>query len=465
MRILIWTSLLCSLWGGVAAAETRIALVIGNSAYGRVAALDNPANDARLIAEKLTQVGFDVTTLTDATLIEMKRAIAQFGRALRQSDTETVGLVYYAGHGVQSFGSNYLLPVDVDLSDSADLDLMAVDARSVLHQMATAKNHTNILILDACRNNPFEDLPDLDDPGLAEMKAPSGSFLAYATAPGGVALDGDSGNSPFSQSLATHLTRPGASIEDVFKHVRVDVRAASDGQQTPWDTSSLTEHFVFVPDIVPTETLSEPEAWAHANRVQDALSLLQFLRTYPESDNQDVARTLFQNAVAEEFGLIHPRTTTDNQVERDMYDLARMLDTREGYDIYLRRFPNGAGAKDAKDRKFALAQEVEAATRHSEQEPVTLRSTLTVGNAAVRGYTLEALLSGTALYPPDEAGLEETWQEQTCSECHTWSLDELCELAGSYLKRPPSGNLAQQHPFGGGLKLNMRRWAKHGCQP
>ncbi|WP_368075922.1 caspase domain-containing protein [Leisingera sp. NJS201] len=193
--LMIWVRLMvlavaAACWGATVLAEERLALVIGNSAYGSVSPLDNPVRDARLIAQTLEGLGFDVTLAADTRQIEMKRAIGQFGRKLRGAGDDATGLFYYAGHGVQSFGSNYLLPVDVALADAADLDLMAVEAQSVLRQMASARNRTNIVILDACRNNPFEAVADLNESGLAEMKAPTGTFLAYATAPGDVALDG-----------------------------------------------------------------------------------------------------------------------------------------------------------------------------------------------------------------------------------------------------------------------------------
>ena len=186
---------LVALLSGSARATTpgggaRLALVIGNASYGSVSALDNPVNDARMISQTLEGLGFTVSMAVNMSQVEMKLAIAQFGRDLRAAGADATGLFYYAGHGVQSFGNNYLLPVDVALSDAADLDLMAVEAQTVLRQMASARNRTNLVILDACRNNPFENVPELNESGLAEMKAPTGTFLAYATAPGGVALDG-----------------------------------------------------------------------------------------------------------------------------------------------------------------------------------------------------------------------------------------------------------------------------------
>ena len=146
--------------------------------------LDNPAPDARLIAQTLESEGFVVTQMVDASQIAMNRAIAQFGSELREAGAEATGLFYYAGHGVQSFGTNYLLPVDAALTIAADLGLVAIPAESILRQMFSARNRTNIVILDACRNNLFSAILDMGDNGLAEMKAPTGTFLAYSTAPG-----------------------------------------------------------------------------------------------------------------------------------------------------------------------------------------------------------------------------------------------------------------------------------------
>ena len=155
-----------------AQAEPRIALIVGNGAYSSVTQLDNPVPDAQLMAQALENNGFTVSILTDASQGDLNRGIAQFGRDLRDGGADATGLFFYAGHAVQSFGSNFLLPVDAGLTDAADLSLVAVQADAVLRQMFSAKNKTNIVILDACRNNPFETIPDLDDNGLAEMKAP-----------------------------------------------------------------------------------------------------------------------------------------------------------------------------------------------------------------------------------------------------------------------------------------------------
>lgn len=486
-------AVIAMIWPAFAAAEPRIALVVGNSAYGSVSALDNPVNDARLMAEKLSELGFEVRHLSDSNQIDMKRAIAQFGRDLRNGGESAVGLFYYAGHGVQSFGSNYLLPVDVSLSDPADLDLMAVEARSVLHQMASANNKTNIVILDACRNNPFEDLADMDDNGLAEMKAPTGTFLAYATDPGGVALDGESGNSPFTLSLAKHIETPGMAIEQLFKKVRVDVLDETRGLQTPWDTSSLTQDFAFA---IETETQilqqvqSEEEQWQQVVNSRDPVQIMLFLRSFPDSPHSGEANTLLQTVMAESFGTA-PVAAARNQepqkapveateTDRLMFELAQVDDSIHSYEVYLQSFPDGVFADQAVERLAALQLGADSVTRKAEPSvsaedvgntgsidaaaAVTLKSVLTFGNTQVRGKTIEQLVAGSPQFPPIEGLPDELWKDQSCSNCHQWTPEALCDQAQTYVKRPAAGNVAKQHPFGGGLKVNLRRWAMGGCQ-
>lgn len=480
IRIIHFVVMAISLaWTGMASAEPRIALVVGNSAYGSVSALDNPVNDAQLIAERLTELGFQVRHLSDSNQIEMKRAIAQFGRDLREAGEDATGLFYYAGHGVQSFGSNYLLPVDVSLNDAADLDLVAVQARSVLHQMASARNRTNIVILDACRNNPFEDLADLDDNGLAEMKAPTGTFLAYATDPGGVALDGDTGNSPFTLSLAQHIGTPGLQVEQLFKKVRVDVLNQTRGLQTPWDTSSLTRDFTFAePNQTPIEPEeTEEEAWRAVVASRDPVQIMLFMRAYPESIHAGEASNLLQIVMAESFGtsssaLSAPSKRKEiSETDRLMFDLAMSDDTIHSYEVYLQSFPNGQFAEQATERLAALQIEADTVTRKAESNAsvtasdiVTLNTRLTAGNSHVRGRTIQELIDSSPQFPPIEDLPEALWKDQTCSSCHQWTPQALCDQGETYVQRPAAGNLAKEHPFGGGLKLNLRRWAMDGCK-
>ena len=349
-----------------ASAQDRIALVIGNSSYETVAALDNPTRDAELIASTLEQIDFQVTLLIDATQIEMKQALSDFGRNLRNGGPDTTGLFYYAGHGVQSFGNNYLLPVDVSLSDAADLDLQGVEAQSVLRQMASARNRTNFVILDACRNNPFEDMAEFDSPGLAEMKAPTGTFLSYATSPGAVALDGLGQNSPFTTALAREMTRPGLPVEQMFKQVRVSVLEKTNGLQTPWDTSSLTNNFTFVnAPVEDPEDLAARSLWESVQATKDPVQIMLFLRGYPDSAYADEARALLATAIEAELtddtaAVERPAPASPPADEQSLFEAVQANPTVEGYRNYLDAFPNGTFAEFAKGEIAAL--EAQAST-------------------------------------------------------------------------------------------------------
>jgi len=243
----VLTILLCLLaWSGPAAAEPRVALVIGNSNYGAsFSSLPNPKNDAKLIEKALKGAGFDVQTVIDADQKQMKRALSDFGAKLAGLGKDTVGLFYYAGHGVQVNGANYLIPIGAEIQKEADVDIEAVNADGVLQQMEFAGNRMNIIILDACRNNPLPGTKRSADKGLARMDAPKGSFLAYSTAPGATAADGKGSNSPYSVALAKAIESDRVPLEQLFRNVRVNVMNETGEEQVPWDASSLTGEFYF----------------------------------------------------------------------------------------------------------------------------------------------------------------------------------------------------------------------------
>lgn len=264
--ILILWLLLGSAWASgwpstAALAAPRVALVIGNGAYGdAIGDLNNPTRDAELVAASLTEVGFSVSVVLDADQKAMKRAISDFGKRLVQAGPEATGLFYYAGHGVQIGGVNYLIPLRAAIESEADADMEAVDAGWVLKQMEYAGNRVNIVVLDACRNNPLSRGFRSAANGLARMDAPKGSFIAYSTAPGEVALDGTGRNSPYATALAKAITGKATPIEEMFRNVRVDVMAATAENQIPWDSSSLTGAFYFR-DLVPAaDAASAPVA-------------------------------------------------------------------------------------------------------------------------------------------------------------------------------------------------------------
>jgi len=212
----------------------RVALVIGNSKYLR-SPLRNPINDATDMGESLRKLGFDVTVETDMSLQSMEKAVSTFGKKLGEN---TVGLFYYSGHGVQHKGENYLIPVDVRLTPST-IKYRAMAAGIILAEMEQANNTMNIIILDACRDTPFETDTRSMSRGLARMNAPSGSLIAYATSPGDTASDGSGKNSPYTRGLLQYLEQPGLTIEMLFKRVRNSVIDETGGKQVPWEHSSL----------------------------------------------------------------------------------------------------------------------------------------------------------------------------------------------------------------------------------
>ncbi|MEY2884323.1 MAG: hypothetical protein RL490_2047 [Pseudomonadota bacterium] len=230
-----------------AAQGARIALVVGNGTYGaQFGNLANPVADTRLIARSLKAAGFQVEIVNNVDQKAMKRAVIRFGQRLMLAGKNSTGLFYYAGHGVQSNGTNYLVPVNARIESEADVDIEAVPADAVVRQMEQAGASTSIVILDACRNLPMARSTRSASRGLARMEAPNGSYIAYSTAPGAVAQDGSGGNSPFARALAVEMARPGVAIETVFRNVRRSVLQETAGKQVPWDSSSLLDSFVFV---------------------------------------------------------------------------------------------------------------------------------------------------------------------------------------------------------------------------
>jgi hypothetical protein len=230
----------------VSSSGPRIALVIGNEDYfNSMGELNNPVNDAVLIGATLRRLGFDVEILTDASQREMKEAVQRLGDRLLAAGNDATGLFYYAGHGVQSKGVNFLIPVGSVIDAENDLELEAVSADAVLAQMEDAFVSTRIVILDACRNMPLRRRARNGVRGLARMDTPNGSFLAYSTSPGNVADDGNGIHSPFAEALAEQMLVPDRPIEVTFREVRKQVVEMTNGNQVPWDASSLLDTFSF----------------------------------------------------------------------------------------------------------------------------------------------------------------------------------------------------------------------------
>ena len=222
--------------------DIRVALVIGNAAYKNVPALANSTNDAKSMATVLRKLGFTVVEVVDGSKDQMSKAIAQMQGLLKSK--QAVGMLYYAGHGLQLDWRNFMVPIDAKLEEASDVPKQTIDIENVIDVLRKSGTRMNIIVLDACRDNPFAE--KASGKGLAQLDAPPGTYLAFATSPGNVAEDGDvaEGNGLFTQFLLKELQKP-ASIENVFKRVRLQVRQKSQGRQIPWDSSSLEDDFAF----------------------------------------------------------------------------------------------------------------------------------------------------------------------------------------------------------------------------
>src|SRR6202158_50398 len=239
--------LLAVLWALPAAAEKRVALVVGNSAYQNVSPLENPKNDALLIADTLGRLGFALIGgrgQVDLDKAQFDSVVQRFGNQLIGAD---VALFYYAGHGLQVHGTNYLVPVTANPTRETDVDFQMVDVALVLRQMEGAGTKLNLVILDACRNNPFGGRGlRASDGGLAQIRAPEGTLLSYATQPGNVALDGNDGHSPYTRALAETMQKPGLDVLQTFNQVGLIVKRATGSSQQPWvSTSPIDGSFYF----------------------------------------------------------------------------------------------------------------------------------------------------------------------------------------------------------------------------
>ena len=254
-------ALACLTISGPALADKRVALVVGNSAYVNVPRLSNPANDARLIADTLRSLGFTLVgggAQFDLDKTRFDNAVQDFGNQLQGAD---VGLFYYAGHGLAVRGANYLVPVGANPTKEADIDFQLLDSNLVLRQMESAGTKLNLVILDACRNNPFGGRGlRATNSGLAQMRAPEGTLISFATQPGNVALDGADGNSPYTKALARAMRKPGLDVFRTFNEVGLAVSSATGGAQEPWVSLSPIKGDFYFSGLPANVTDTRPSA-------------------------------------------------------------------------------------------------------------------------------------------------------------------------------------------------------------
>lgn len=323
---LLFASLLLFVSGNSASAAKRVALVIGNSDYEHIAPLKNPKNDAATMASALEKVGFEVTTVIDADTRKMKSAFLKFGRQLRKGVDASV--FYYAGHAVQYNGENYFIPTPAKILDKDELDFEAVNISSLMRLLNVARNSINMVILDACRNNPFPESTRSTSRGLAPVSAPRGTYIAYSTAPGNVAYDGDGDNSEYTKALASAITEPGLEIAQVFRKVRRDVITAAGEKQNPWESSSIVGNFYFhkaKPKVVeppkPSPEVLASRAWLELRDSKDKTKLLAFFEAHKD--------TVFADLAKQRLASLIPKKETVTRIVTPTKETPELLAARE----------------------------------------------------------------------------------------------------------------------------------------
>ena len=348
--------------------DVRVALVIGNAAYKHVPALSNSVNDAKSMSLVLNRLGFKVVDVIDGDRASMVRAIDQLQGQLKGK--QAVAMLYYAGHGLQLDWRNYMVPVDANLQTSADVPRQTIDIEEVIKAFKASGTRMNILVLDACRDNPFSDKGT--GKGLAQLDAPPGTYLAFATAPGNVAEDGDeiSGNGLYTHFLLQELQKP-AKVEDLFKRVRLQVRKKTQGRQIPWDSTSLEEDFAFNdgvkftyrPEDLALEAAKAKEREEALKReallAQDrekALALAAALETARLEEAQRLKDLDFARQQAEEARLMKAsEEARQAQFIKQKTEWDKIKESRNVNDFYafLQRYPGGFITEQA---AFAIEQ-------------------------------------------------------------------------------------------------------------
>lgn len=359
----------------------RLALVIGNADYVSARKLTNPANDANDMAATLKGLGFDVIFGTNLSLKQMNDRVREFGDKLRVNGG--VGLFYYAGHGIQVSGKNFLIPVEAEIPREDEIDFAALNLDLVLRKMGTAKNDLNIVILDACRNNPFAFSWSRGDSGdgLAQISAPTGTFIAYATSPDKTASDGTGRNGLYTSQLLKFIRQPNLKIEEAFKQVTIAVDRESSGKQVPWTSSSLRGEFYFssskseaAVNTAPTnksdssilpddKTTQEKEAWDLVKNSTDEQDFRMYLQEFPGGANAAKAAI---------------------KLEQIVWNAIRLTNDKSRIQAYLKEFPAGVNAPTARiklrqiESRETAERAVDTASVTEKDIPVESKKTKTV---------------------------------------------------------------------------------------
>jgi uncharacterized caspase-like protein len=346
----------------------RLALVIGNASYPGNELL-NPKNDAKAVTELLTKAGFQVDARYDATRGDLQQAIQRFGQRLKDPQVR-FAVFYYAGHGLQQDWRNYLVPVDAKVRGATDVQKQTVEVGELMRYMSEARGRNYLVILDACREDPFVGAYRPAAKGLSPFDAPAGSLLAYATAPGQLAYDGRGSNGLYTKHLVRELALPDTSLEDAFKRVRLNVRMESEGRQIPWESTSLEQDVILFPQRKGTLSVAELEqrfeqemaAWTRVRNSNDVQRLTEFIRSYPSGNASELAQARLNRLLEDEL-----RKNEDARREEAKRKAAQAEAERMKAEAVLKQQLEAAEREAAR-----VAAAREAARREAEQEAVRL---------------------------------------------------------------------------------------------
>jgi hypothetical protein len=350
--------------------ERKVALVIGNSAY-ETSALKNPVNDARAVAKVLRELDFDVLLRENVTSEGFTEALRTFGSRLKPG---SVALFYFAGHGMQVGGRNYLIPVGASIENEDEVPYRAIDANQVLDKMSRANSSLNLVILDACRNNPFTRSFRAQINGLAHMEAPSGTLIAFATSPGSVAADGDGTNSTYTKHLLANIAVPGVPVEIALKRVREGVSRETLGKQIPWESSSIMGDFYFrsgeagtkvaIAETPETRFSAEKAFWESIQDKGGTEEYLAYLRQYPNGRFAALAKTRLAaeqaKAPSSASANTSPQFGATDPFELAYWDSIKGSTSAADFRAYLEQFPKGKFAVLARNRIGTMEPQVAA---------------------------------------------------------------------------------------------------------
>jgi uncharacterized caspase-like protein len=446
----------------------RIALVIGNGAYTNAPRLKNPPNDARDMAATLKTLGFDVSSGVNLNQREMKRLIREFGQKLKAGGN---GLFYYAGHGVQARGRNYIIPVEADIQSEADVEDSGVDVGLVLNYMDDAQNGLNIVILDACRNNPFSRSFRSASEGLAQVDAPTGTLIAYATAPGRVAADGAGENGLYTSELLKAMRLPGLTATDMFMRVRAEVMRRTGNKQVPWEASSLVGAFYFsgvanstgsntgANNASPSETKFDATAfeysyWETIKNSTNPDDFKAYLEKYPGGQFVALAKNRIKMFEVSKPLDTAPKSGADGATELAFWDVVKTSANPDDFRAYLKRFPNGTFADLAANRLKILEKD-ENARRAADETAKRTKSF--AGSYGAWSSVQQAFFAGVLIVSPGKIEFRPTDKSAY--------FDETIKTSKAWFNHTPEGNAPLQCSQFVRATLNKTFIREIGCGP